>query len=60
LASAAPSVLPATSAGAAVSHAVVKHGPGAPSASATAAKPDCEQPYVVDSAGHMHFRKECL
>ena len=23
-------------------------------------KPDCEQPYVVDSSGHMHFRKECL
>ncbi len=30
------------------------------SASAAAAKPDCEQPYVVDSAGHMHFRQECL
>jgi len=24
------------------------------------AKLDCEQPYVVDSTGHMHFRKECL
>ena len=24
------------------------------------AKPDCEQPYVIDSEGHMHFRKECL
>ena len=32
----------------------------APSASASVKKPDCEQPYVVDSAGHMHFRKECL
>jgi serine/threonine-protein kinase len=30
------------------------------SASASAGKPDCEQPYVVDSAGHMHFRQECL
>ena len=26
----------------------------------TESKPDCEQPYVIDSAGHMHFRKECL
>jgi len=27
---------------------------------ATTTKIDCEQPYVVDSVGHMHFRKECL
>jgi serine/threonine-protein kinase len=27
---------------------------------ASTTKPDCEQPYVVDSVGHMHFRKECL
>src|SRR5581483_8716701 len=31
-----------------------------PKASSAAKKPDCEQPYVVDSVGHMHFRKECL
>jgi serine/threonine protein kinase len=30
------------------------------SASASAKKKDCEQPYVIDSTGHMHFRKECL
>ena len=30
------------------------------SASASAKKKDCEQPYVIDSSGHMHFRKECL
>jgi serine/threonine-protein kinase len=30
------------------------------SASASTKKTDCEQPYVIDSTGHMHFRKECL
>ena len=34
------------------------HGAAKPSPSAKT--PDCEQPYVVDSVGHMHFRKECL
>ena len=34
--------------------------PKASASAATAAKPDCEQPYVVDSAGHMIFRRECL
>jgi serine/threonine-protein kinase len=29
-------------------------------ASASVKKKDCEQPYVIDSTGHMHFRKECL
>jgi serine/threonine-protein kinase len=40
---------------------IVAHPPqrGAPGAT-HASKPDCEQPYVVDSSGHMHFRKECL
>src|SRR5262249_42506145 len=23
-------------------------------------KPDCQNPYTVDSVGHTHFRKECL
>lgn len=34
--------------------------PKASASAAAAAKPDCEQPYVVDSAGHMIFRRECL
>ncbi len=48
----------ATSVSSASSAAVV----GAPlrRVSAPAPKTDCEQPYVVDSSGHMHFRKECL
>ena len=35
------------------------HTPRA-STSSSAKKKDCEQPYVIDSTGHMHFRKECL
>jgi len=34
--------------------------PHRPAGSASSKPADCEQPYVVDWAGHMHFRKECL
>ena len=27
---------------------------------ATSKKRDCDQPYVIDASGHMHFRRECL
>jgi serine/threonine-protein kinase len=37
----------------------VVHVPHA-AASSSVKKKDCEQPYVIDSTGHMHFRKECL
>ena len=36
--------------------------PPAPAAKPAAAanKPNCDRPYTVDSAGHKHFRTECL
>ncbi len=42
------------------SHATVSAAPHNKIAPTATTKLDCEQPYVVDSAGHMHFRKECL
>ena len=56
-----PAEAPLTTASASASTAAVVAAPPPRKASgAAAAKRDCEQPYVVDSSGHMHFRKECL
>jgi hypothetical protein len=52
-----------------VSAAATAEEPSVPSApkvrapaksKATPAKPSCDRPYTVDSAGHTHFRAECL
>jgi len=31
-----------------------------PASQKASTKPKCDRPYTVDSAGHMHFRAECL
>ncbi len=50
--------LPVTAAGSA-STGVVGPAGRAPALSA-AARPECDPPYVTDSAGHLRFKRECL
>jgi eukaryotic-like serine/threonine-protein kinase len=55
---------PSPSSGPPASHPAPVVGAARPAVPASppkaAAKPKCDPPYTVDSAGHMHFRPECL
>jgi eukaryotic-like serine/threonine-protein kinase len=63
VASTAPPIVveaPRSASAAPIVHAPPRHGVAASSPTPSAAKPSCDPPYTVDSAGHHQYKPECL